>query len=146
MLDWTTEVRPVLDATFRLIDDPDVLEVTSLQVADALERPHEGVVQTMAYLAEADYLSTEASIDQASGEVVMEVNGLTEKSLQLVANWPIPGISNDAHAALLKVIDERMVDAVPEERSRLEKLRDGVAGVGRDVTVQVLAELARRQI
>jgi len=95
----------------------------------------------MSYLAEAGYLMTENSIDQASGEIMVEVQQLTEKSLQQVAGWPITG-TRDLSAELIAAIDARIADAAPEERGRLERLREAVAEVGKDVLAEVIAKVA----
>jgi hypothetical protein len=145
-MDWETDAKPVLVATYGMVEDPEIWEVTSRAVAKALHRAPAEVARTMGYLSDAGYLVTENSIDQISGEIMVEVERLTEKSLQQLSGWPVAGYSGDVASMLVEIIEERITDADPEERNRLEKLRDAIAGVGRDVLVQVLAKLATREI
>ena len=69
---------------------------------------------------------------------------ITEKGLQITAGWPT-GAADAAYTRLLTLIDEHVEEAATdEERSKWERLRDGVLGVGRDVGVRVLSALRHR--
>ena len=64
---------------------------------------------------------------------------LAEKALQRVAGWP----SSDGaalYAAILAEVDRRLAptEVTEDERSKLERLRDFITGVGHDVLVSVL--------
>ena len=67
---------------------------------------------------------------------------LEEKGYQVAAGWP--SASGDvAFERLLALLDERIPAATSEEeRSKLERFRDGVVGVGRDVLTGVLTTSA----
>jgi hypothetical protein len=59
-----------------------------------------------------------------------------------VAGWPTEA-GPDLLARLLVLVDERIAAAESDdERSKWQRFRDGVVGVGRDVAADVLAALA----
>jgi hypothetical protein len=49
--------------------------------------------------------------------------------------WPDAG---DAFDRLVWVLEQRIAEAPPEEKSKLQKVLDAVVGIGRDVGVEVL--------
>jgi hypothetical protein len=68
---------------------------------------------------------------------------VTEKGLQVTAGWPT-GAADAAMTQLLADIDKHIDEASSEdERSRWQRLRDAVAGIGRDVAVEVLSAAAQ---
>jgi hypothetical protein len=69
---------------------------------------------------------------------------LGEKALQEVAGWPTAGSGDRFVEQLLAVLDERIAGAQGEEKSRLERVREVVLGVGHDVFVAVVADAAKR--
>ena len=69
---------------------------------------------------------------------------LTEKGLQATAGWP--STQADAIvASLIAAFDERIEAAeTDEERTKLAKARDALAGLGREVLADVIAvQMAR---
>jgi hypothetical protein len=68
---------------------------------------------------------------------------ITEKGLQVTAGWP-SGAPDAAYIRLLALIDEHVEEAASEEeRSKWQRQRDAVVGVGRDVAVDVLSTAAQ---
>ncbi|HEX6664232.1 MAG TPA: hypothetical protein VF025_11200 [Gaiellaceae bacterium] len=63
--------------------------------------------------------------------------------MQITAGWP-SGAPDAAYARLLALIDEHIEEAASdEERTKWERLRDAVVGVGRDFAVGVLSAAAQ---
>jgi hypothetical protein len=67
---------------------------------------------------------------------------LTERGLRAAGVWP----SDDPFAALVTAIEARIA-ATPDDadRSKLESIRDGLVGAGRDVMVGVLTAYVKGQ-
>jgi hypothetical protein len=116
--------------------------VSSASVAESVGCEHEPVSRTMSYLAGAGYFKASPSIDQASGEIVMVVEQLLERTLQELAGWPIPGLGSDFYDHLVFSIDERIVAAPSEERSLLQLLRSAVTDLGRDIVIEIASKKA----
>jgi hypothetical protein len=89
-------------------------------------------------LAQTGYLEATIETDQMLAPRFFR---LTERGLQVAAGWPTEaGI--DLLVRLLALIDARIESAgSEEERSKWQRLRDGVVGVGRDVAAAVLSAL-----
>ena len=86
-------------------------------------------------LVRARYLEETLGTDQHVGPAWCR---LDEKGLQVIAGWPASS-GEAAFERLITLIDERIDTAsTEEERSKWQRLRDGIAGVGRDVIVGVL--------
>jgi hypothetical protein len=68
---------------------------------------------------------------------------LERTAFEGMTGWP-SGAPDAAYARLLALIDEHVEGAASdEERSRWQRLRDAVVGVGRDVAVDVLSAAAQ---
>ena len=70
---------------------------------------------------------------------------LTENGSQYVAGWP-SRLGDDLYPALIASLEERIAHADPDERTSLEKLREGVKALGQAVVTGVLIDTARRGI
>jgi hypothetical protein len=141
-LDWSKRVLPVLEAIGRLYADADpALGVGIKRLADelGLDPDDEELGRVVYELSQTGYLNATLDGDQALTPLFFR---LEEKGLKVVAGWPTDA-GADLLARLLVLIDQRIAAAEsPDERSKWERLRDGVLGVGRDVAAEVLAALA----
>jgi hypothetical protein len=63
------------------------------------------------------------------------VNEISEAARRTVGAWPSPERAADRLLAAVERAIEQA--ATPEERGRLVKIRDGLAGVGRDLLVNI---------
>jgi DNA-binding PadR family transcriptional regulator len=141
MLDWRNDVRPVLVAVYEaLAAEGGMIPTTDLGgVSAALgrETEDERTYRVLVELKEKGYIS--GTQTGGGGFVLIQ---LQEKGLQEVAGWPTrPG--EDTYAQLLAALSERIEQSdSPEERTKLERFRDALAGVGRDVLTDVLAKVA----
>jgi len=146
MLDWQTDVRPVLVALYELMhgQGPPV-PITPAEIAVAAGRPRdeEQANTVLSYLKDAGYIDGSLMIDQTTAAVVVEVHQLNEKALQEVAGWPVPGSSEQAMSKMLAAVDAQIAEAqTPEERTRLKKLRSAVEEVGTRLITNVLTKMA----
>jgi len=140
-MDWQ-DIRPVLDATYRVIDERDTANEDV--VNDALGRAH-GDVRTeraLALLTETGYIGG-PSIDSTPVPVLIEP---TEKGLQEASGWPRDGGGDEQVALLLQLLDERIADqqTPEEEKGKLRRAREAFAGLSRDVAVGVLTAYTTR--
>jgi hypothetical protein len=137
-VDWDDVVLPVLQAVGRAYPQRRPGLGVSLQMVNAELGKDEGDVSTAQILDELvrmDYLEETITTDNLPGPAWCR---LREKGLQVTAGWPSAS-GEVALARLLAIVDERIADAVDEEeRSKWERFRDGVLGVGRDVMVGVM--------
>jgi hypothetical protein len=142
-MDWS-EVEPVLKATYRLLAERDY--ISGEDVIAELGRPPGDAATGRALdaLSRADYIEGQF-IEQSSVPVLITS---TEKGLQEASGWPKPGGAGAEQVELLlRLLDERIASAATpeEEKGRLRRARDAVAGVGREVFAEVLAAYVARQ-
>jgi hypothetical protein len=139
--DWKTEALPVLEAVYTASASADVdVGVSHKTINEVLGRqpndPQTDRIVTM--LVQGDYL--ERTAFEGMGSRFCQI---TEKGLQITAGWP-SGARDAAYERLLALIDEHVEEAASdEERSKWQRLRDAVVGVGRDVAVEVLSAAAQ---
>jgi hypothetical protein len=137
-LDWETRALPVLRAVARAYSkQPHHLGVSSEAVLAELGSDTDpyAVGLVLNDLVRASYIEETLGTDQHVGPAFCR---LAEKGLKVTAGWPASS-GEAAFERLISLIDER-IEAAPdeEERSRWLRLRDGIAGVGREVVVGVL--------
>ena len=120
--------------------------VTSQTVAGAMGREHADVIRTMSELHSADYIAGETSIDQRTGEIVLEAVHVREKGLQQVAGWPGPADQGAASRLLAEL--ERAIEQAdsPEQRTKLERLREAASTVGSRTLAEVLGRVLSGQV
>jgi hypothetical protein len=139
--DWETDAKPVLAAVYDLVENKRSFDVSSVEVAKVLECEHEPVARVMDYLASDGYLTVGHLILQTTTEIAVEVERIEPKTLHALAGWPAPG-GPDVTARLVAAIEDTMAKASPEERTKLERLRDAALTVGSSTLAQVLAKMA----
>jgi hypothetical protein len=80
-------------------------------------------------------------MDQPSPDGSAEDVRLTERGFRAVGAWP----SADPYDQLMKLLSERIdAEDQPEVKGKLERFRESLQGIGRDVVVGVLTSLARQ--
>jgi DNA-binding PadR family transcriptional regulator len=137
MTDWTAEAEPVLEAVYKALRNKSApARVTPAEVNGELSRSDgdDRTEQTLYDLKRTGYIDG-MEVDNRPAPVFIE---LTEKGLQTVAGWP-SATGESVYARLLNEIEQLAADASPEQRGRLEKLRDGLVAVGRDVFTNALS-------
>lgn len=136
-MEWS-EVKPVLDATYKLLNERE--RVSQDAVCAALDRPakDQQTIRALALLYESGYISG-MTVDQSPAPIFITA---TEKGMQQTSGWP--SASSDQVDLLLRLLDDRIADAATpeEEKGRLRRARDAFAALGRDVAVGVLSAYA----
>lgn len=141
MPDWQTEALPVLRAAYRQNEDPERLDITSRTIAEELGREpgDERTLLTLHSLLDASYITGYPGISQADfGRQITHV-AVTPEGLKSVAGWP--GSPEAAASSFLAMLEEAIGNASPEERGKLERLRDSVLTVGQSTLAGVLAKV-----
>jgi hypothetical protein len=140
MLDWTS-VRPVLEATYDLLDEHD--DVDGSDVCRALGRDPDDrtTMRELGLLREHGLIKAYLAAGPS-----MTLIQPTPEGLQRMRSWPRPGdIGSEAVEMLLAVLDQQIAAAADEEeRSRWKRLRDTAASVGQTVVAEMLAAWAAR--
>jgi hypothetical protein len=141
VLDWQSDVRPVLAATYEAIKRGDEVTATtdieSINEVLGRDSSDDQTYRVLVALKTQGYISG----TQVGGSG-FDLIQLEERGLQEVAGWPTrPG--EDTYAQLLAVLSELIAQApTAEERTKFERLRDALVGIGRDVLTDVLAKVA----
>lgn len=142
-MNWD-EARPALETAYRLLDESAQDQVSTEAVIAALGKPpgDARTVRALAHLYDANYIDGFMA-DQSPAPIFITP---TEKGLQQVAGWPSTSGGGREVEMLLALLDERIADETrdDDERGRLARFRDAVAGVGRDVGAEVLAAYLAR--
>ena len=129
---WAEREAKVLEAILAIEED-DSDRVVSTDLAKTVGLSEAEVIRAMNALYEADYIawSNRAGLGATKTYIVPR---LLERGRRAVGQWPKDGFDE-----LVAVLDER-IRAVPEgpEKSGLERFRDAVLGMGREVVVDVL--------
>lgn len=138
---WSTRDLPVLIATARLLDAGET-NVQARDVADDVgltsndvEAAYDGLAGV--YLAA---VRTRGTLADPKGSCV--ITGLTERGRRAVGLWP-SGEGVEALIGALRQAEATVED--PEERSALRRAWSSIAGVSRDVMVDVLGAVVTRQ-
>lgn len=142
-LQWQA-VRPVLVAACEAYERAD-FGVTSRDVSGILGRDaaDRDTVVVLSFLRDEGFLDGENSIDQMSGEIILDTIVPKEKGLQQVRAWPMAGTGDEAMAKLLAILEQRIAETEDEEeRTRLQRFRDAGEDVGKDVLASVLSKMA----
>jgi len=133
---WETRELPVLQA-IRDQEDAGRRIYLSSQLGEALGLTAEETINTFRGLHEAGYITAAPKALQGPNYVNPR---LLERGRREIGQWP----ADNAYDDFLAILQVRILAAPEDERDRLERLRDAVIGVGRDVATAVLTELGTR--
>jgi hypothetical protein len=141
-LDWQPDVRPVLEAVKRALDQGGHGYVEGSEINDALGRAPNDPATDLAL----SKLKAEGMIDGYRESEGWSNCTLVGDGLRIVAGWPTrPG--DDTYELLLSVLAERAEAALTaEEKSKWLKLREGITSAGRDLVVDVLGSIATQNL
>jgi hypothetical protein len=137
VLRWDTDVKPVLDVVYRLLEEQGAhLQLEGKDVAHALGRDEDDMDLRRVFeqLDQAGYIKP-----TWAGVTLPYMIEPTERGLQHTMGWPVPG-QTDVEA-LLRMLDQRIEapDTPDEERTRLRRLRDAAGDVGTSVMSSLLS-------
>jgi hypothetical protein len=145
-MDWKATMRPVLRAVYEASLTATPYGVVQSQVNAQLGRAADDP-KTDRLLYELERSGYIEAVTPSFGESWGPSHSrLTEKALQMVAGWP-GAARDDVVLRLLDVLNAEIEQTDdPDQRSKLEKLRDVVAGIGRDVLTDVLSKALASQV
>jgi hypothetical protein len=132
---WSTVEEPILEAIKSLeADDPGTDEIIG---ATGLSK---GEVQTgLRRLLQADYITGIDVTTMSSGFELIRIQ-LLERGLRITGEWPA-----DAYDEFVAAVQDAIAkEPNPDERTKLERLRDAAAGVGRDVATTLIVDALKR--
>jgi hypothetical protein len=141
-LDWQPDIRPVLEAVKRALDQNSHGYTEGKAINDVLGREANDPATDLAL----SKLKAEGFIDGYRESEGWSNCTLIGEGLRVVAGWPArPG--DDTYELLLAVLADRVERAsTEEERSKWAKLREGVASAGRDLVIDVLGSIATQSL
>jgi DNA-binding transcriptional MocR family regulator len=135
---WETREKRILQAVVQAdLAGREIRDTATL--AQELRLDAGAVARAVQGLEEGGYLTGANASTFDEGYDLMLIRP-TAEARRVVGQWP----SQDPYSALLEALELRLQEADPAERSRLDKLRTGVLGAGKEVVVQLLADLASR--
>lgn len=137
---WETVAIPILSY---IADHEEDGLIGIGDIADAIGAKPMTVALEIDRLASAGYLRSGVNRQLTGGDARPWFFQplLEERGARVIGIWP----GEDPYADFLNAIDRRIAEEVqPEERSKLQKFRAGVADVGKGVAVGVLLDVAKR--
>jgi hypothetical protein len=134
---WPTVELPILRAIVRAQQNQ---EIVWKAVIDAVPDLDQRLRQTtLFWLHDAEYITATVSVFGDS----IQVRGATEKTLRLTGAWPTP---ESELARLIALLDERIASAEGDEKTKLQRLRDALVGMGQGTAAGVLAGFLRQYL
>lgn len=139
------ELQPVLEATYRCLSERDEIspEDVIAEMGEGTDPDH--VKRALAQLYRGERYIGGQDVEEYPWPIRIEA---TEKGLQEVAGWPKPGAAGgDQLELLLRLLDDKIAapETPPEEKTRLQRVRDSLGGAGRDIIVGVLSNFIAKQ-
>ena len=138
--DWEHRERVLLEAIGTAEESGRSLDTNGLIAASGLDGPV--VNRTLRRLLDGEYIAAMNVGTFGNPDAMMEIR-LRERGLREVGEWP-PEDQYDSFLQVLQVAIDNA--ATSDERSKLERLRDGLLGVGRDVGTSLLVGWARQAV
>jgi hypothetical protein len=141
-MDWS-EAEPVLKATYDLLDDAELIGQEQVFQKLGREPGDEQTIRVLARLYEGGYING-MTVDRNPAPVRIRA---TLKGLEQVRGWPREGGDTDQLVELLlRLLDERIAaeDTPEQEKGKLKRVRDGIASLGRDFAVDLMAAYVAR--
>lgn len=136
---WQARDLPFLIEAVRGVDNGEIVRTEEL--ADRAGLTPEDGQRAAAALHGAGYVEG-VGVEEAS--YPLYITAVSSKARQLSGTWPSEDVGADRLAAALDALIERTSDG--EQRSRLLRLREGLASAGRDVAVSMAAAVLGAQV
>ena len=125
---WTQYDLPVLEHLVQRLEADGASRVDTPFEVDGLDWPQ--AAAALRRLANAGYAR---GVETAQADYPIVVTSVSERALQAVGAWPSP---EDLVDRLLAALEEaEQAATTPEERTKLQRARQALVSVGRDVLV-----------
>jgi hypothetical protein len=139
---WEGRDLPVLDAVVRLFDEDVDVILDVAQIAEITGRSWAEVHRALRAL-EGDFTRVPYDSIGASAENYV-VEGVTAAARRAVGQWPSPELWADRIIRALVEAAEREPDEA--KRTKLRAAADALGGFGRDLFINVIANVATKPI
>lgn len=131
---WQDVEVPILESIYEFEQSPTSSDIDFGAIAESTGLDRETISRHARRLFENGYIDGNNVTTMGSGFALIEPR-LTERGLRVVGAWP-----QDEYGELLRVLEARIASASDAEaRSNLERVRDAVLGLGRDVGTSLLS-------
>lgn len=139
---WTSADLPTLQAVAELAQSHKG-HLAAGQVAAVTGLDLDTTLEALERLLKAGYIDAQA-LHGDNRTVAVIIGGMTERGLREVGAWPSTEVAADR---LIAALDALVANAsTPDERTRWQRVRDGIAGAGRDVTVGLATAVLTGQL
>jgi hypothetical protein len=143
---WYSRDFPVLLEAARMLDAGN--QIDESQVAATLGIDATQVYDAIADLRQSDYLDDSAAFTmpgtRGASMAMPTITRLTERGRRAVGIWPNEEQAGDQ---LLWILEQKVEHAGSgDEKSKWQRIRDAVAGAGRDFAVELGAAMAARSL
>lgn len=130
---WADREAKILEAILAVEEaDRDRLMTDELATTTGLPEPE--AQRGLLALIESGHVSITQKLGGGRGPLIVIMPRLRERGRRAVGQWP-----KDGFDALVALLDERIrAEPAGDAKTRLERLRDALLGIGRDVVVDVL--------
>jgi hypothetical protein len=137
--DWERRDRPLLDAIAN-VDGQKAIGTDRIATQLGLER--RDVWTGLQALRDGRYIDWTQHTNPIGDAYTIILPRVLERGRRTIGSWPAEGVD-----ALVQLLEARIAEAGDAEtRGRLERLRDAVIGVGRDVATSVLTAWLKQQV
>jgi hypothetical protein len=139
-MDWT-EVRPVLRATYTLLDSEGQTTPEFVCQRLGVQPRDDRTLRALTLLYQGGYIDG-ITIEQSPAPIFIRP---TEKGLREASGWPDDS-SGTQLEVLLRLLDERIEsdETSDEEKGKLRRVRGSLVDLGRDVAVGLLTAYLSR--
>ena len=135
---WTTRELPILEAVIAAQERGDDVNAAARTAVDIDGKLYGEVVDSLRL---DGYLDAIVQRNGAHRIFAAVIQGPLPRARRAVGQWP----SEDAGTELVRVLEDRMADATPEERSKLERARDALQSLGGKLLTSIAIEYVKRE-
>jgi hypothetical protein len=138
---WENRDLPVLDAIVRYFDEEDSAQIPDAKTFANITGMDPGQVGRAVRALSPRFIKTGPAMGDLTNVPIM---GITDGARQVVGQWPVPEAVADRIVAALLEAAEREPDE--RKRTKLRAAADTLGSFGRDLLVNVAANVATKPI
>lgn len=139
---WETRELPVLDAVVRYFDEhPQGVMLSCKEVADLVGRDPMDVYRALKIL-QPTYVRLVEGLGH--GPIASSVRGVTDEARRSVGQWPSP--ESVADRIVRELVEAANREPDEAKRTKLRAAADSLGGFGRDLLINVIANVATKPI
>ena len=139
---WSWRELPILDAVVWLEGTGSTMAAEAIAAEAGIDDVHEAT-EGIAALVKAEYLIGHPVTGWGDPVELYIIDGATEKARRVTGQWP----SADPLANLVRLLEHRIADEPdPVEKTKLQKFRDALLGMGEAIATSVLTEAMKQSM